>query len=130
MREGLYTLSFGDRAAGKVEVTRQGLYYAFSCHCRLSGDIVCKAVADWGDKQESLGVLIPEGDGFCLKTRLPAKRFPDRDPHFRVLPNRTAINGRFIPIRPEEPFAYLERLKEAYLARQNGQLGVILTDKA
>ena len=122
MREGVYGLTFGDRTVGKVEVTRQGLYYGFSCRCRLSGEVVCRVVADFGDRQESLGVLTPEVDSFCLNTRLPVKRFPDREPQFRGMPNRTAMEGHFVPIRPEEPFSYLERLKEAYLVRREGML--------
>ena len=34
--------------------------------------------------------------------------------------------GKFIPIYPEEPFAYITRLKTAFLVRQNGQVGMIV----
>ena len=77
-----------------------------------------------------MGVLVPEGDAFVLDTRLPVKRIGEGDFGFRVVPNRPVLDGRFIPIKPEEPFAYLERLKDAYLTRQDGQLGVIIREKA
>ena len=32
------------------------------------------------------------------------------------------------PIYPEEPFSYIARLKDAFLARQNGQIGVVIKE--
>ena len=126
--EGNYVLHFGGQAVGKVQVTREGLYYRFQCRCRLSGDVVCKVVVRCGAGQESLGILAPEGDGFCLATRLPVKRFLEATPEFLVMPNRTAMTGKFVPICPEEPFTYLERLKNAYLSMQNGQIGAVIRE--
>ena len=31
---------------------------------------------------------------------------------------------KFIPISPEEPFAYIERLKKSYLVRKGEQVGI------
>ncbi len=126
---GEYALNFGQRAVGKVRVTREGLYYRFDCRCRLTGDVVCKVVAVCGDRRESLGILVPEGEGFALKTRLPCKRIGEGEPEFLVLPNRPEIRGTFVPIYPEEPFAYLARLKDAYLATQDGQVGAVLREE-
>lgn len=124
--DGFYEIKLGDRPVGKVQVRREGLYYRFICRCQLEGDSVCKVSA--GDV--SLGVLIPMGDGFGLETRLPIKRFDDKDWDFQIMPNRPVLDGRFVPLSPEEPFAYIERLKNAYLARQNGQIGVIIREEA
>ena len=35
-----YGVYFGNRPVGKVQVTRQGLYYHFLCRCELTGDAV------------------------------------------------------------------------------------------
>ena len=114
---------------GKVQVLRQGLYYRFICHCRLSGDVVCKVVVCCGNARESLGILVPTGGGFGLETKMPVKRLGEGKPEFTVLPKQTASQGKFIPISPEEPFSYIEKLKNAYLVRQNGQLGICITEK-
>lgn len=126
--EGNYTVSFGGRDIGKVQVRKEGLYYRFYCRCQLSADVVCRLVATCGDKQESLGILVPMGDGFGVETRLAAKRLGEGMPEFHVVPNKVVMPGRFIPLRPEEPFTYLERLKDAYLACQEGQIGVVIKD--
>lgn len=124
--EGYYEIKLGDRPVGKAQVTREGLYYRFRCSCKLEQTSVCRVAV--GDV--SLGILVPQGNGFGLDTKLPVKRFGEGIPEFRVVLNRPVLEGRFIPLSPEEPFAYIQRLKDAYLARQGGQLGVIIREKA
>ena len=74
--------------------------------------------------------------GFCLrisskslsKPKLPAKRFGEAVPEFRLVPNKPVLEGKFVPIKPEEPFAYIERLKDAYLTQREEQLGIIVKE--
>ena len=124
--EGNYAVYFGSGQAGKVQVLRQGLYLRFICRCRLSGDVICRLIVRGNGKQENLGVLVPMDDGFGLDTRIPAKRLGEGEPEFQLIPKGGETGGTFVPLSPEEPFAYIERLKDAFLARQNGQLGVVI----
>ncbi len=124
--EGIHDIYLGEQQVGSAEVTREGLYYRFRCSCSLEGNSVCR-VNVCG---QTLGVLIPRGELFCLETKLPAKRFANKIPIFSVQPNRPVLEGRFIPISPEEPFAYISRLKNAHLARQDGQLGIVIKKEA
>lgn len=127
--EESYEVLFGSVPAGKVQVLRQGLYYHFHCRCRISGDVVCRLFVRRGDKEESLGVVVPMGDGFGLDTRIPVKRLGEGTMEFRLVPKADKPKGgTFVPIAPEEPFTYLEKLKDAYLARQNGTLGAVIPD--
>ena len=126
--EGNYPMYFGGRVIGRAEVKQEGLYYRFCCRCRLSGDVICRVRVRCGDKEADLGVLIPEPEGFALNTRLPAKRFAGGKPEFSVLPQTGQLNETFIPIRPEEPFAYIEKLKQAYLVTREGQLGALIRE--
>lgn len=122
-----YEVLFGQNAAGKVQVLHQGLYYLFHCRCRLSGDTVCRLFVRCGDREESLGVVVPMGDGFGLDTRLAVKRLGEGEMQFRLVPKHDRQReGTFVPIAPEEPFAYLARLKDAYFARQGETPGVVL----
>ena len=122
--EGNYQVYFGEQAVGRVQVKREGLYYRFCCRCSLSGAVVCRLVLTCGEEQVHLGILVPMGESFGLDTRVPVKRLGETEPEFQVLPGRVVTSGRFVPIKPEEPFAYIARLKEAFLAYQNGQAGV------
>ena len=128
--EGNYELKFGGQAVGRVQVTREGLYYRFYCRCRMPGDGVCRVLARWEDTQESLGILVPAGDGFGLDTRMATKKAGQGKPEFTVIPNRAKLRGKFIPIKPEEPFSYIARLKDAYLACHEGQIGAVIKEEA
>lgn len=119
--EERYPLRFGDRDVGTVSARREGLYVRFCCRCRLSGGIVCRVVLRRGDGEENLGVLVPEDGGFLLSTRIPAKRLGDGGWEFQVVPCRPERKQIYAPIYPEEPFSYLERLKDAYLLRRDGE---------
>ena len=113
---------WGERAVGRAQVQRQGLYYVFTCRCRLSGDTVWRLCATCGEKQADLGVLVPVEGGVGLTTRRPVKLLGEGKIQFAVQP-RHDRKTRFSPIYPEEPFAYLQRLKDAFLEERNGLLG-------
>ena len=132
--EKVYAVSFGPKEAGKVQVSREGLYYRFRCRCRLSGDVVCRLKVVCGDKEESLGVVVPMDDGFGLDTKIPAKRLGEGDMTFYLAPKGVPASELSLPrqpvqmmaIYPEEPFAYIAKLKQAFFVRQNGQAGVVI----
>ena len=126
--EESYEVSFGNVPVGKVQVLREGLYYRFICRCRLTGEVVCRLAVRCGDKLEKLGVLVPSGDSFGLDKKIPVKRLGEGKMEFYLGPNHDNVMGKFVPICPEEPFAYVERLKDAFLMRQNGQVGILVSD--
>lgn len=126
--EGMYPVGFGQARVGKVEVRKQGLYYRFFCRCQISGDVVCRLVVSCGGKQENLGVVVPLEEGFGLEKTVPCKRLGEGEPEFQLVPRRERSMGTFVPISPEEPFAYISRLKDAYFERRYGQPGVVIPD--
>lgn len=112
---------------GKVQVLRQGLYYRFHCRCQLSGDVICRLHVTCGEKGENLGVVVPMGDGFGLDTRLAAKHLGEGEWRFTLTPKQETPEKKLVPISPEEPFAYISRLKDAYLAEQNGMSVAVIS---
>ncbi len=126
--QGSYGVYFGSQQMGKVQVLRQGLYYRFICRCQLSGDVVCRLHVACGDKRESLGVVVPMDGGFGLDTKLPVKRLGEGEMSFLLIPKHELGTANFYPVYPEEPFSYIDRLKNGYLVRKNGQAGILLRD--
>lgn len=126
--EGIYPIELSGREIGQAEVTRQGLYYHFTCRCRLTGEVICRLAAVCGDQMENLGVPVPENGYFVLQKNVPVSKLKDGNLRVRVVPRHPQLDGNFIPIRPEEPFAYLSRLKDAYLQRRGGQLGIVIRE--
>ena len=124
--EGIYEVRFGANPAGKVKIERMGLYYSIHCRCQLSGAVVCRLVAQCGDEQIRLGIPVPSSDGFSLDTKIPIKKLGQGTPSFFLIPKAAALEGHFVPIYPDEPFAYIERLKSAFLERRGGRVGAVL----
>lgn len=121
-----FDVQFSGRTVGTATVQREGLFYRFSCRCRLEGEGKYRMTVNCGSVTEDLGLLIPEGEEFVLIKRLPAKRIGSGDMKFSILPKHETLAGRFIPIHPEEPFAYIKALKHAYLQRRNGEVGIVI----
>lgn len=121
-----YGVSFGNRTVGKVQVLRQGLYYVFHCRCRIPGEDLCRLTVCCGQNSENLGVLVPMDGGFGLDTKVSVKRLGTDEMSFLIHGKKGPQGGTFVPIYPEEPFAYIEKLKELYLIRKNGQPGVLI----
>lgn len=121
---GNYELTQG---TGNVTVTKEGLYYRFSCRCKLSGDVMHRLVVTTDAGNVDLGVLVPMDGQFGTEKRISCKKF-GANPQFRLLPKHERMQGRFVPIYPEEPFAYMTKLKNAFLATQNGQTGILIME--
>ena len=127
--DGFYSVTFGQAEVGEVQVRREGLYWHFLCHCCITGEVVCRLVVQCGNSRESLGIVVPEGDGFCLDTRLPVKKLERGEPRFTLIPRHEMGEGTFVPLKPEEPFAYITKLKDAYFVRRYGQAGLVIREE-
>ncbi len=126
--EGKYDIFRGPEKIGKGEIHREGLYYRFRCWCSLTGEVMYRLTVTCGETTENLGIPVPAGDGFYLEKRLPASRFPVGTPVIRAVPKHSQVEGKFVAISPEEPFAYLGRLEQAVFIKREGKSGVLLRD--
>ena len=126
--EGTYDVMLGSEKRGTVTVTGRGLYWEISCRCRLHSEVMQELVARIGEKRVKLGLLVPEDGIYCLKTRIPKKEIPKFE-GFTLQPRHERVEEAFYPLKPEEPFAYLHRLEDAYLASRGSQMGLVLREK-
>ena len=123
-----YPIYRGGETIGQALVEKRGLYYCFSCRCNLSGEVIYRLTASCGEKCENLGVLVPENGAFVLATRIPANRLGQGDLEIRAVPKHGQLEGRFIPISPDTPFAYLRQIEKAVFEKRNGQPGIVLRE--
>lgn len=121
-----YEIMLGDKSVGKAGVSREGLYYRIRCRCTLNGDRLCRVLARCADREESLGILVPQDGSFCLETRIPVKKIGVGKLSFSLVPKHRSMEGIFVPLCPEEPFRYISQLKDAYLERRNGNVGILI----
>lgn len=125
---GTYDIYLGSAAVGEAVVEKRGLYYMISCRCRLSGETMHRIVVSCGDRREDLGICIPMGDQFGVEKKIPCKRLGEGIPKFLLLPKHRKQEGKFTPVYPEEPFAYMSKLKNAYLEIRDGQTGLVIME--
>lgn len=123
-----YDITLGGGSIGRARVEREGLYYRFSCRVKLSGEVVCRLSAHCGDKTVSLGIPVPKDGAYELSTRIPVKRLGEGAMVITAEPKHTAPGGRFVPLSPQEPFAYLRQLENAFLQVRSGQVGAVIQD--
>lgn len=124
--EGKYSVFLRKQEVGTVQVMKEGLYYRFICHCRIQGDVVCRLGVICGNVSTHIGVPVPEGTGLVLDKRIPVKKFGRGNLFFFLVPQHESSQEEFVPITPEEPFAYIERLKDAFLVEQRGRKGIYI----
>lgn len=123
-----YDILLGGEPAGTAQVTREGLYYCFSCRLRLSGEVMYKLVLQKDGNTVDLGIPAPQGGAFTLTTRIPAKRIGDGPFLIRAVPKHAPVGTKFVPLKEDEPFCYLNRLNHAVFTRVNRQPGLLLKE--
>ena len=117
--DGIYDVLFGGEPVGKAFVDRQGLYYRFRCRCGLPGEGMYRIRVICGAGQQDLGILVPMEGDFGLQTRLPVKLFEGDQPRFLAVPRHGPVRENMISVYPEEPYAYIQRMKAAFLASRH-----------
>ena len=125
---GTYEICLGAEPVGEAVVERVGLYYRFSCRCRLRGATMQRIMVVCGDKKVDLGICVPIGDLFGVDRKVPCKQLGEGMPAFFLTPRPRHRGGKFVPVYPEEPFAYMSKLKGAFLEIRNGQMGIVITE--
>ena len=81
-----------------------------------------------GDNRTDLGICVPVGTEFVVNRKLPCKQFPAAEPEFLLVSRREAGGRRFVPVYPEEPFAYMTKLKNAFMEIRDGQVGLSIPE--
>jgi hypothetical protein len=126
--EVVYDVLLADKPVGAASVKKEGLYYVFNCQCLFSGEVLYTLAASCGEQTVNLGICVPVNNGFGLKTRVPIKRLGEGKMKIYAVPRHRELTGKFIPIRSEEPFAYIKFLHSAYLQIRDSQFGVVIPE--
>ena len=121
----VYDIYLGENVVGQATVLQQGLYYKIRCRCKLSGSVRFHVRVVGTAGEENLGLLIPDGKEFTLSGSVAVKKLGDCL-RFSLTPRHPEGQGLFIPLRSNEPFAYLSRLKDCVLTNRDGQSGILL----
>lgn len=124
----IYPILLGKNCIGQASVSRQGLYYQIACACRLSGEVVYRVRASCADKAVNLGILVPENGLFAVRSRVAISKLGVGALSFCAIPQHVKTDDNFIPLKPDEPFAYLHRMDGMYLSKRGSQIGLCIKE--
>jgi len=124
--EKIYDVFSGGQRVGSVQLRKRGLYWQFDCHCKPVGKQVFRLEMKMGDQWKSLGIPVPEGECWCLSTRIPIRQMENSAEKFRLTPLGEAPKGRFLPVYEQQPFPELSRVRKGKLAIRDGVVGILL----
>lgn len=120
--ESQYPVYWKDRKTGVVNIEKEGLYYRFSCCVQLPAGTRCHLYASKEEKDYDLGLCIPQGADFVVRTRLPAKRFAPGNYRFCL---RQPGAERFVPVSSNLPFDALDNLEQGKFTRRESVAGIV-----
>lgn len=133
MNETVVTITRAGVPFGNAHILRQGLYLTFACTCHLAQAELLRLRAKSDAGEVALGVLVPNGDAWELRTRIPSKRFAG-DISVFVAGEESVKEAKqetiFVPIVEGEAFSKLDRVQDAVLTEQDGQVGILIEDGA
>lgn len=131
-----YDVMLNGEPVGTVRLIKQGLYYAVQCRCCVASREIYRLYAHCGADRIRLGVPVPQGNGLVLETKIPAKKLNTQSVEFYIESDtvrqqteaRSDDPRKFITVYPDEPFAYLAKLKNSYMETRNGKPGIMIKD--
>lgn len=128
MNETVVTITRAGKPFGSTHIERQGLYLTFACACHLEQAELLRLCARSEAGEVALGVLVPNGDAWELRTRIPAKRFAGDISVFVAGEEIVEEKAKetFVPIVEGEAFSHLDRVQDAVLTEQDGQVGILI----
>lgn len=126
--EKVYDVGFMQQKAGQVTLKKEGLYWRIFCRLENLEKGYYRLNVNNGCCVFDLGLCVPVSNGFGMNTTVPIKRIGEEGLTFFLESGKSGKQELFVPIRAEEPFAYLQRLEKAYLDRKDGILGLRFRD--
>ena len=117
----------GQEKVGEASVRQEGLYYHFSCRCRLPSKSVYCAMLRCGESEFDLGVCVPEGNSFRADKRIPVKLFSQSEFKFYIVERNKHLHT-VVPVDAQKPFSYLQHLENAYFSSENGTHQVCISE--
>ena len=150
----VYEITFAGAPVGTAQIEKQGLYYRFSCRCRLPEEGFFRIHVICADKREDLGICVPMDGMFGMDKRLPAVRLCEDNLEFVLLPKEwkpqlpvveqeqiliteekqefenmgESDEGIFVPVCEDKPFEYLDKLENARMEIRDNLSGVVITE--
>lgn len=127
--EGTWTIYQDGQAVGTGRIRREGLYLCFDCRCQPKTKDLTEVHLQLGTQSLNLGVLVPEGGAFVLRTRVAARRLPQGQPELMLIP-RQDRQEKWTPLVPGMRVSCLPELENARFVRRGGTPGLVFENSS
>ena len=139
-----YEVKYGDLTVGTARAEKQGLYFCFSCRCRLPEEGMYRIHVVSDGVREDLGICVPMEGAFGIDKMIPAKRLGEEALTFEMVHiewtppaaelSKPAVLEEekpepvqiFIPVSEEEPFEHLDELENAVMEVRDDVPGIVI----
>lgn len=118
-----FEITLNGKPLGTATVEKQGLYYRISCRCLLPDRKIHTIWVRWSDGSRKLGVCVPEGQYFCLDTKVPTKYFPLTGLSLEI---DYQAENEFFPIDTQKPFIHIDKLEQSRFDIRDDQPGLVI----
>lgn len=111
--ERTYPVTKNGQTIGSVIIEEEGLYYHLHCTCKLS---VMQRVSLYANNDE-LGLLVPEGEVYCLSKKIPRKKLSEDQIQFYLMDRNESEKSVLIPVSSGEIFPAIDKVRKAQFVR-------------
>ena len=124
-----YIVYDGQLPVGEVKIEKDKLYYRVCCKCRLPKDKIYRLIVCSGNSHYNLGVCVPKGDNFEVKTKIPVSRLSESELRFYTEVNCNSYEKVTCQVLENEPFEQIDMLRRSFFAKE-GEKSIIVQQRA
>ena len=123
---GCFVVMLGEQPVGQVKVSKEGLYYKFTCTVQLDQGSWYHLIAHSEGECIDLGLCVPHNNLFTVCTRMPAKRFQYAKYDFILSDESEKV---LVKIHNRQPFSYIQNLSASRFLKKDGSVYLALNLK-
>lgn len=80
-----YNITYEGAPVGSAQMEKHGLYYVFTCRCKLPQEGLYRIHVTVADRREDLGICVPMDGAFGMDKKISAKRLGEGTPAFELV---------------------------------------------
>jgi hypothetical protein len=116
----IYSVAMNGQDIGTVSMVRKGLYVEIECACSYPQREFQRLYMVFDDKKLDLGILIPKGEEYVIRKKIPVKYLGNGSVSFRIEP-AAGCKNELVELFPDKPFPYVHRVTEGIFARKGNR---------
>ena len=120
----MYPVLLHDKDVGMVKIEREGMFYKVLYQCSFPDHQIYRMMLAYDDTLIDLGVCVPSKNIYHSAGRLPCKNIDTEKLSFYLTTGKVKANG--IPVETGKPFAYLDKLDNAYLVTDHETTRIVI----